>query len=183
MSGSESDADSDNGNSEDRHNFDANGEENERIWHSSDIFQPLLVQPPVYSTRASVSAELEEPELKYDDLSGVEYFDPDEMQWAAEYVIQKQTEERLEGRDFGARSFARRYNISKSRVQHWVTKFKGGYGERGKRFYSCKGQPHCIDDVGMTILAESVRNASRLKTSMFTSNVKIHSFVEVCCLQ
>ena len=172
MSASESDVDSDDGNSEERPNFVATAEENDGIWHPSDIFQPMPVQPPVYSTRASVSAELEEPELKYDDLSEVEYFDPEEMQWAAEYIIQKQTEERLEGRDFGARSFARRYNISKSRVQHWVTKLKGGYGERGKKFYSCKGQPQCIDDIGMAVLSESIRNSSRLKTSMLYAKVR-----------
>ena len=127
-------------------NLVSNGEEKEEEWHPENIWKPITVPAPSYSTRASSSIESTEPVFRYKDLSDTDYFDPDEMKWAAEYILQRQEEERSQGRDYGARRFASRYGLTPSRVQNWVNKLKGAYGERGKRFYSTRGQPHCIDE-------------------------------------
>ena len=74
----------------------ASGEQDEEISNPGDIFQPIPVPPPAYSTRASATIESTEPELQYADLSNTLYFAPEEIQWVAEYILQKQAEERCQ---------------------------------------------------------------------------------------
>ena len=76
------------------------------------VFQPL---PFLLPSTAGIVV----PELKYADLRNVDLL-PEEMNWAAEYIIRKKIEARSQGEEFGLKRFAKRYHLKPSSVRQWV---------------------------------------------------------------
>ena len=79
-------------------------------WYVGKVFEPLPPSEVHYNTRPSSSNALSE-EVTYANLKDESIFGS-EMEWAGNYINNKQIEERAAGRDY-----ARRYNLNSSTVR------------------------------------------------------------------
>ena len=124
-------------------------DEETSAWYVGKIFEPLLPDEGRYSTRSSSANALAE-EVSYANLEGESLFGS-EMEWAGKFILNKQIEERSAGRDYGAQTFASRYNLKSSTVQSWVQKVKCG-----STFYDSRGKTPCIDETGMSVIRNTI---------------------------
>ena len=110
-------------------------DEETSAWYVGKIFEPLLPTEGHYSTRSSSANALAE---EIHTLAEGESTFGSEMEWAGKYILNKQTEERIAGRDYGARTIASRYDLKSLTVQSWIRKVKCG-----STFYDTRERPEC----------------------------------------
>ena len=93
-------------------------------WYVGKSFEPLRLTSGHYNYNTRLSSTVPTPEeAKYVDLSEESLFG-NEREWAANFILSKQMEERNAGRDYGARTFANKLGLNSSTVQSWVTKLR-----------------------------------------------------------
>ena len=134
-------------------------------WYPGLIFEPLPPPDVSHATRASSNIIYES---QYRDLSNYD-FTAEERAFAANYIIN--SAEQNDG-PIGSRGFARRYNLKSPRVQTWVDKLKGKYGEAGKVFHETQGRPFSIDDEGIEKISSTLRAGRNLKKSVLNAKAR-----------